>query len=181
MRRQLLRDRHSAETLAEMYATPHDHRKWGDHIVRVDHTIAAGLKLCGPGIDSAADLSCGNGAILDAMPATSKHYGDLAAGYRYTGPLDETLLQIPDVDLYICTETIEHLWEPEPILKTIAGKARLLLLSTPVDAWNEGNVEHYWAWDREAVEDMLTTAGFRVVDFISVPVSYNFGIWSCTT
>jgi hypothetical protein len=66
VRRQLLRDQHSAEKLAEMYATPHDHRRWADHIARIDVTIAAGLRLCGPGVDSAADLSCGNGAVLDA-------------------------------------------------------------------------------------------------------------------
>jgi hypothetical protein len=181
VRRQQLRDEHSPETLAEMYATPHDHRRWGDHLIRVDHTIAAGLKLCGPGVDSAADLSCGNGAVLDAMPAATKHYGDLAPGYRYTGPLVETVAQIPDVDLYVCTETIEHLWDPALILKMIAGKTRLLLLSTPIDAWNDGNPEHYWAWDREAVEDMLEAASFKVLDFTSVQPSYHFGIWTCTT
>lgn len=181
MRRVQLREPWSDDELARMYAKPHDHRGWGDHILRVDATIKAGLELVGDGVSTAADLSCGSGAILDAMPAAVKFYGDLAPGYEFTGPLDDTIQQIPDVDLFISTETIEHLPNPDATLKAIGAKARMLLLSTPIDAWDDGNLEHYWAWDRAAVEAMLTAAGFRVLTYRYIWPSYKFGIWTCAT
>lgn len=179
MRRERLRPAWSDAELAEMYAEPHDHRRWGDHEVRVSFTVASGLRLAGPGVASAADLSCGNGSILEAMPAAVKHYGDFAPGYDITGPIERTIEQIPDVELFVCCETIEHLDDPDAVLKAIRAKTSLLLLSTPVDAWDDGNAEHYWAWDREAVEAMLTEAGFTVRDYTEVAPSYRFGIWGC--
>ncbi len=180
MRRERLRPAMSAGELAEMYAVPHDHHRWGDHEIRVNATILAGLKLCGPGVLSAADLSCGNGSILSAMPAALRYFGDLAPGYHITGPIEQTVGQLPDVDLVVCCETIEHLDDPDVVLKAIRDKTSLLLLSTPVDAWDDGNEEHYWAWDREAVEDMLDDAGFSVIEYAEVAPSYRFGIWGCS-
>lgn len=162
-----------------MYARPHDHRQFPDHDARVNATVAVGLSLVGAGLASGADLSCGNGVILAALPVDVKLFGDLAPGYEFTGPIDDTLTQIPDVDLFVCCETVEHLDDPDTTIKTIGTKAGRLLLSTPVDAWGDGNPEHYWAWDREAVEEMLTAAGFKVSAYREVWPSYKFGIWAC--
>lgn len=167
----------SEDELASTYAVPHDHTRWGDHILRVSATIAAGLGMLGEEtIESAADLSCGSGAILDAMPARRKYYGDMAPGY-FHGPIEQTIHLIPDVDLFVCTETIEHLDDPDAVLNAVRPKARMLILSTPVGAFDDGNVEHYWAWDSQAVEDMLTAAGFKSWDYTALRVSYEFGIW----
>lgn len=178
-----LRPTHSPEKLAELYAKPHDHRRWADHLLRVDATIAVARWMARNGIRSVADLSCGNGAIVDAVDAAERYKGDFAAGYDIRGPLEETLGQIPDVDLYVCSETLEHLDDPAEVLKQIRGKAGALVLSTPVDAWNDQNEEHYWAWSKEGVEELLGGAGFSVaayatVDFRHVnPFFYQFGIW----
>lgn len=166
--------------LAEMYKVPHDHHQWGDHEIRVNATILAGLKLCGDGVASAADLSCGNGSILDAMPAQVRYHGDFAPGYPITGPIEETVGRIPNVDLFINCETVEHLDDPDMVLKLIRAKTSMLLLSTPVGAWGDGNPEHVWCWDRREVELMLDAAGFAVKDYAEVAPSYTFGIWSCT-
>ncbi len=179
MTRQRLRPAHSADELARIYAQPHDHTRWADHQIRVDATIALGQRLVGDWIVSAADLSCGNGAILKAMPADRKWFGDLAPGYGTTGPIEQTIGRLSQVDLFVCCETIEHLDDPDTVLKAVRGKTSMLLLSTPVDAWDDSNEEHYWAWDREAVEAMLTTAGFEVVEYAEVHPSYKFGIWGC--
>lgn len=180
MRRERLRPAHSPDELAVLYPVPHDHTRFPDHLTRVNATIAAGLTLLGNEmVNLAADLSCGNGAVLSAMPAQSRLFGDLAPGYEYTGPIEQTLTQIPDVDLFVCCETIEHLDDPDTVLKTIGTKAALLLLSTPVDAWDDANPEHYWAWDREAVDAMIAAAGYRVVEYREVWPSYRFGIWAC--
>lgn len=185
MTRVRLRPAHPPEKLAEIYATPHDHRLFGDHRLRVAATIeTARWLIADEDVSSAADLSCGNGVVLRSLEAGELHFGDVAPGYRYEGPIEETVEQIPDVDLFVCAETVEHLDDPDAVLKGIRAKTRLLVLSTPVDAWGDDNPEHYWAWGRGDVEAMLTAAGFQVdvytaVDFRPLGLPYCFGIWGC--
>lgn len=183
MTRLRLRPAHSPDELARLYATPHNHRHFADHLARVEATIEAGQALAAGGVDRAADLSCGSGAILDALPAAEKFYGDFAPGYQFTGPLEQTLHEVPDVDLYVCCETLEHLDDPAAALNLMRGKTDRLLLSTPVDAWDDhNNPEHYWAWDRDGVEELLTGAGFEAVSYVAADLraggyQYCFGIW----
>jgi SAM-dependent methyltransferase len=184
-----LRPAHTPEQLARVYAEPHDHRRWNDHTLRVAATTQVARWMVHPAmgaipaeVSRAADLSCGNGAILDEVPATVKYYGDLAPGYEYEGPIEQTIDDLTnDVDLFICSETLEHLDDPDKVLKKIRSRTGALVLSTPVDAWDDLNEEHYWAWSREDVEEMLTAAGFTPVVYASVDVRpaypYCFGIW----
>jgi len=182
---QRLRPAHSPEDLAEIYARPHDSARWHDHNVRVDVTIALGRGV--EQVDCLADLSCGNAKIARAigshLPERHIHLGDLAPGYELCGPIEETLEQIPDVDLFVCSETIEHLDEPAGVLLDIRRKASHLVLSTPVGAWGESNREHYWAWDRQGVEDMLESAGWSLLAYNELDMRpgwspYCFGIWA---
>lgn len=177
------------EDLGELYATPHQHDGFVDHLLRVDTTIqvARWVSLLA-GYRTAADLSCGDGAVLgsvESMPAMETcFYGDFAPGYDFTGPIEKTIHQIPNVDLFINTETLEHVDDPDLVLRLIREKARGLVLSTPIDAWHDDNLEHVWAWSRKGVEEMLTNAGFKVnvytlVDFRPAGLVYAFGIWGC--
>lgn len=182
MTRQRLRPAYDPEQLADLYAAPHDHRQWRDHHLRVDVTIQVGRWLAGDTLAAAADLSCGNGMVLSAIPAATRIFGDYAPGWDHTGPLEHTITQIPLVDLYVCSETLEHLDDPDKALALIRGRTRKLLLSTPVEAWDDDNPEHYWAWSRADVEVMLTAAGFipvvyTAVDFRPAGLPYCFGIW----
>lgn len=183
MTRKRLRPAYTEQQLQELYRTPHDHRRWPDHHLRVDVTAQVARWLAGDGVGSAADLSCGNRTILDQIPATRKHAGDIAPGYELHGPIEKTLDELGyGIDLFICSETIEHLDDPDTVLAQIRGRARQLVLSTPVDAWDDTNPEHYWAWSREDVEAMLTAAGWRQhvyteVDFRPMGLPYCFGIW----
>jgi hypothetical protein len=178
-----LRPAWSPAQLQQIYRTPHDHTRWPDHIERVEATIALARKL-GP-MGSGADLSCGSGAVLAAMDLHERHLGDLAAGYQYTGPIERTITEIPDVDVFVNTETLEHLNDPPTVLAAIRAKAAHLVLSTPVDNWNDRNLEHYWAWSATEVERMLADAGFEVIDAEVLdfrargPQFYAFGIWTC--
>ncbi len=180
-----LRPAHSPQRLAEIYATPHDHRKWEDHLLRVDMTIALARWMARGGIRTAADLSCGNAAIINAVGVQFAYRGDFAPAYPICGPIEETLDVIPTVDLYICSETLEHLDDPAAVLKKIRAKTRSLVLSTPVDAWQDPNEEHYWAWSREGVEGLLTSAGFQVAAYATAdfrhinPHFYCFGMFGC--
>lgn len=183
MTRRRLRAAYTADELAKVYPKPHDSSHHVDHRLRVAVTIQVARSFADT-YASAADLSCGDGLILSNVPAARKVFGDLAPGYPISGPLEETLDELDPVDLYVCTETIEHLDDPDTVLAKIRAKANRLVLSTPVDAWKDSNREHYWAWSREDVERMLIAAGFKptlfvALDFRVAGSDYCFGIWGC--
>jgi hypothetical protein len=182
--RQRLRPAWSPERLAEIYATPHDHRQWYDHELRIAATITVGQWMSPDGVALAADLSCGNGVVLNAIRADTKVFGDLAPGYDVTGPIEQTIRSLPVVDLLVCSETIEHLDDPDLLLRHARRHTKMLLLSTPVDAWNDQNPEHYWAWSRADVEAMLADAQFKPIVYLEADLTlargdYKFGIWGC--
>lgn len=178
-----LRPAHDADILAKIYAKPHQHAAWRDHKVRVAVTAQFAHALAGS-VDRGADLSCGDGTILSSLDVTDRYFGDFAPGYPLTGPINETIERIPVVDLFVCCETLEHLDDPDETLSRIRGKAKALVLSTPVDAFGDTNEQHYWAWSRKGVEAMLTAAGFTVVVYNELDIrpaqgEYAYGIWYC--
>lgn len=178
-----LRPAHDAQALARIYAAPHQHAKWDDHKIRVAVTAQFAHSLVGH-VETAADLSCGDATIINALDVDTRYLGDFAPGYPIVGPIDDTIEQIPVVDLFVSCETLEHLDDPAVTLKRIRGKARALVLSTPVDAFQDTNPEHYWAWSREGVEGLLTEAGFTshvytAIDFRPAGAEYCFGVWYC--
>lgn len=185
--RKRLRPPHQPHRLIEIYREPHDHRRWGrGHGERVEATIA--LATCRHDWSSSvvADLSCGNSVIARSLGAKTVILGDLAPGYVITGPIEETIRTIPPVDLFVCSETLEHLDDPSSVLTQIARTTRFLLLSTPLDAWEDTNSEHYWAWSRTDVEAMLAEAGFDLDSFAQVDSRtygepYCYGIWLTKT
>lgn len=181
------RPKYTDEELAKIYAKPHDHKQWKDHEQRIDSTKA----LFGwfyDDIRSVADLSCGNGTLLDwwDMEGHVTYWGDYAPGYRYEGPLEKTIHEIPKVDLYICSETIEHLNEPLEALRLIRAKTKYLILTTPIHSDNQtdGNPEHYWQWDVDDMHNLLRSANFEPVivqelKFFEDKYIYNYQMWLC--
>jgi hypothetical protein len=131
------------------------------------------------------DLSTGDAAIPKGLAAEwhTLLLGDLAPGYLYHGPIEETIKQIRDVDLFILSETLEHLDDPDQVLKDIRMKSKSLLLSTPLDEDNDGNPEHYWSWNKDDVRLMLVSAGWSPDIYSSVQFeslnNYGFQIWGC--
>lgn len=182
--RQRLRPMYTSQRLMEIYPVPHDHRRYGrGHGERVEETIRVGrtVPLLLPTV---ADLSCGNGVIARSL-CESPVLGDLAPGYPIQGMIENTLPDLSPVELYICSETLEHVDNPDDLLAMIRNKCKYLLLSTPIDNWGDTNGEHYWAWSKEDVEEMLMSAGFSVVTFSSVDSRtygepYHYGIWLLT-
>lgn len=185
MRRERLRPAHDAATLATIYSRPHRSSTWNDHNIRVDVTIALGRGLLADLSEPAvADLSCGDARIARAL-TPAPVLGDFAPGYLLRGPIEETIELLADrhVDAFVLSETLEHLDDPEAVLAKIRPVTDGLILSTPVEAWNDlPNLEHYWAWDAEAVEAMLVAAGFEVRAYNALDLRrgfspYCFGIW----
>jgi hypothetical protein len=177
-----LREAYSNEQLAQVYKTPHNHEKWIDHRLRVQMTIAFSSWFSN--IESVADLSAGDAAIINAINAPKKYIGDFAPKYEFCGAIDETIDLIPKVDLFICSETIEHLDNPEVTLAKIREKTSALILTTPDGELNDENPEHYWGWDKEGVKELLINAGFEPVIFSSLTFEnpllvYDYQMWGC--
>ena len=180
--RQRLRPAYTPEQLAEIYSTPHQHAGWEDHRLRVQMTIAFASWF--KDVNSIADLSAGDGAIINAIPATTRYIGDFAPGYEFTGAIDETIDLIPKVDLFICSETIEHLDDPEKTLAKIRAKTKTLIVTTPDSEANDGNPQHYWGWDSVGVRELLEGAGFKPVIYNSLEFKqggfvYDYQMWGC--
>lgn len=182
MRRQL-RAFYTPEQLQQVYAHPYDHTQWADHIERVHHTTAVLDALAArAAAQSVADLSCGDGAIVGQSrhPWQARHLGD----YVTTGPIEGALNSLPPVDVFVLSETLEHVEDPDALLARIRERARHLLLTTPHGETDDANPEHYWGWEADDVRPMLQQAGWtdcRVELFTpkSVPY-YTFQIWTCS-
>lgn len=175
-----LRPLRPAEEDARLYAATYDHTRWADHRARVTYTAVI-LAAMAPA--SVADLSCGDGAIVGAAGlACPAWLGDLTPGWPYHGPVEQTIMQIPAVDVFVCSETLEHVHDPGGLLALIRGKAARLLLSTPAGEDDDRNPEHYWGWDTGDLDAMLAAAGWadRTVElFTPPPAYYTFQIWRC--
>lgn len=166
--------------LHQRYPKPHDASRFPDHQGRVEATIEL-LKLYE--VNSIADLSCGNGAIARSANAEVTILGDLAEGYDICGPIEETILQIPHVEMFILSETLEHLDDPDLVLRTIRLKSDHLILSTPLtpDGGEDRNIEHYWSWDDSDIELMLKLAGWEADHYTTFDGGfYNWQIWGCS-
>lgn len=177
-----LRPAWDEDELATLYARPHDHHNFPSHQLRVDHTVALGqalLREAGIALPAVADLSCGNAEIPRAL-SPCPVLGDLAPGYALTGPIEHTIVKVTHVDLFVLSETLEHLDEPEGILTAIRKCASLLLTSTPLGETEDTNPEHYWGWDQDGVRDMLAGAGWAPVLWSTVTMpDAAFQIWGC--
>lgn len=181
-----LREFYTANELAELYPQPHDHAIYGrGHGIRVNTTIQLAKDMAYQvGASSVADLSCGNGEIAEALNIGTTILGDYAKGYQYSGPLEKNISRIQEVDLYICSESIEHVEDPSSVLNSIRKKSKALVLSTPIDAWYDTNEEHYWAWNRQDVETLMMNAGWTPDVFIMLDTTvfgepYIYGMWGC--
>jgi hypothetical protein len=183
-----LRELLSPRDQRRLYAEPHQHTKWFDHRVRVDVTVAVATRFLGAG-GIIADLSCGDAAIprrIAELCNTSKiTLGDFAPGYELTGPIERTIEQIEpnSVNLWVCSETIEHLDDPDAVLAQIRKRADTMVLSTPDGETDPSrNPEHLWGWDSEAVEKMLRDTGWKPLvktslDLRPAGYEYCYQIW----
>lgn len=177
-----LRTSWSEQDLKVIYAQPHNHEKWYDHRVRVNATIALAKSL--EGIKSVADLSAGDAAIINALDVPAKYIGDFAPGYEFVGPIEQTIHQIPDVEMFICSETLEHLDNPDEVLAQIRSKTQWLVLTTPDGETSADNPQHYWGWDTDGIREMLKAAKFEphilnVLKFYDNQFIYNYQMWVC--
>jgi hypothetical protein len=182
-----LRPAHDAETLARIYPKPHDSSRYGRGTkMRVEMTIGFAQAVW-PDVETllVADLMCGDGKIASNLGLTPI-LGDIAPGYPITGPIEMTIGGLTgSVDLFVLSEALEHLDEPLVVLHSIREWSERLLITTPLGAYNDlwENPEHYWAWDRQGVEELFALAGWTVQAFASLDTRplgepYHYGMWA---
>ncbi len=179
--RKRLRKKYSEEELKLVYSKPHEHHHWEDHKIRVQYTIEVAKQI--EGVESVADLSAGDATIINALDVTNKFIGDYASKYEFEGPIEDTIHDIPKVDLFICSETLEHVDDPEYVLSMIRSKTNKLILTTPEGKFDDTNPEHYWAWNKEGIEELLIATGFTPVRYEKLELAekyyYDYQIWVC--
>jgi len=178
--RQRLRSAYEDDALKNIYPVPHNHLQFADHIIRVNTSIDL-LKKFGS-YESIADLSAGDATIINSLESDQKYIGDFAPGYEITGAIENTINEIPEVDLFICSETLEHLDNPDAVLTAIREKTNYLFVSTPNGESNNHNPEHYWGWDSEDMKEMLIKAGFEPQVFHLLEFKnyvYDYQMWIC--
>ena len=182
-----LREAYTPEHVAALYEPGYDHTIWRDHRDRVQRTIEFTLTNA-LDIRSIADLSAGDGAIpltvAKEANVTDISLGDMSPAwvdYAHHGAIEDTITDLSPVDLFICSETLEHLDDPDAVLVAIRGKAKRLILSTPCDETLK-NPEHYWAWGAADIAAMLEDVGwqptaYQFIEYQSLDVRYQ--LWAC--
>lgn len=182
------------------YPFGYRHEVWPDHVER----IAASAELIrrySNQIRTAADLSCGDCALIARLDLKTAYVGDLiGARGEYpmrpdvhvlpAGPLPDSLWALPEaalpVDLLILSETLEHVPDPDGLLRSAAHFSRYLFLSTPLDEpTSTGNEEHYWGWGQSDIHHMLWESGWSPMEVQlftpestrDYPEAYTFQLW----
>ncbi len=180
--RQRTKFRYNDEELKSLYQGYHV-GNWWDHRYRAELSSTMIGRFC---IDNRvmaiADLSAGDGSILSgalnyiekmhglSVGSISPVVGDFSVENCFTlrskfeevvcGKIEDTILEMDDVELFILSETIEHVEDPDTLLALISSKSNAIFLSTPLDEVSGTNPEHYWSWGKDDIAVMLGDAGF---------------------
>lgn len=124
------------------------------------------------------DLGCGDGGLLslisrlpwvnsfgyDFQPSNVQGWTDRnvnGLSFDFIGGFEH----VPDADVYIMTEVLEHLTDPHGFVKKIATRgAQVQLVASSPWTENAGSHDacHAWAWDQEGYERLMWQAGFNV-------------------
>lgn len=175
-----LRRFYNPSQLTQIYSHTYSPDSWPEHRERVARTIEIAQQLIDEyELKSVADLSCGNGAIVDALRVADKLKNDISTAGT---SIEERVLMMEPVDLFICTETIEHIEAPWTVLEHVAQRTKWLLLSTPLDEDPSiGNYEHYWSFELRDVMTMLDHSTFYAASYelLGKPHwTYSYQIWT---
>jgi 2-polyprenyl-3-methyl-5-hydroxy-6-metoxy-1,4-benzoquinol methylase len=179
------------------YQVARDNSLWRDHIERA---LVTGAVIAWLNPDSICDPACGDGAVLAeayrlrpfgraVMADFSKPNIDRLRPafphHKRVGTILDTLGAFSGTTIYDCivlTEILEHLADPDEVLRVARSRGRTLVISTPIDETADyDNPEHLWGWGVEDIREMLATAGWTPTSFtmLSWPVfQYTFQIWS---
>jgi len=168
-----------------------------DHVHRALLT-ASTIALSLP--ETVCDPACGDGHILDIAyrlhPFGMTYLSDISAPaiaglspsfphVKRVADIYEGIEASPLVDLIVLTESLEHMEDPDAILRLARKHARKLVASSPLihESRTDTNPEHIWQWDAIGYQEMLEQAGWNPDTFAAfkvIPTYYEFQLWSAT-
>jgi hypothetical protein len=172
---------------------------WVEHAVRL-HLIA-GMMATVPGT-SMMDPAAGDGS-LEHMATLLRPWGHILVGdiskpnveqmrARYghraewhfgEGDISAIIEDGPRVDLIVLSEILEHLEDPDAVLRLARGRADTLIASSPVmrPGQVDPNPEHLWQFDEAGYIGMIEGAGWerKHSALLRFPTMYDFQIWVC--
>jgi len=180
------------------YQVERHNDSWCDHIARTNVTAAL-LAWLQP--RSVLDPACGDGSIVLLTDLTSHidrivlsdiskpncvylaNYG-VAHIEVHCQSIEDALNTYEEFDAVVLTETLEHLPDPDAILRQARIVGARLIASSPEmrPGQHDTNPEHLWEFDGDGYYEMLTGAGWSVVQktHLAFPgLVYDFGIWVC--
>lgn len=128
-----------------------------------------------PDIASVSDLGCGDGSLLNRMPAYLERWGYELGASDVGHAVDRLGLDVRQADilrspleygdLIVASEVLEHLADPVGFLKGLPDEADAHLIASSPSAetgeWH--NSIHSWAWDLDGYRDLLERGGWRVL------------------
>lgn len=169
--------------LAELYGGMYDHTKWDEHRTRVQWTTRQLQHFIDlrTDITRVVDLSCGDGAILNGLNVPNKIYGDMVQADHLTiaAMPAEISVRYMQGDLLICSETIEHLDDPDQFLRDAQENFKYIAITTPLGETDpEKNYEHYWGWDLLDINKMLRVTQWYPLMEATLPLDYyTYQFW----
>jgi SAM-dependent methyltransferase len=125
------------------------------------------------------DLGCGDGGLLslisrlpwtnsfgyDFQPSNVRGWDERnvqALSFDFV----EGFEHVPDADVYVMTEVLEHLTDPHGFVKKIRARGdRVQLVASSPFTEHAGSHDecHAWAWDQDGYKALMMQAGFNVV------------------
>lgn len=175
--------------------------QWPDHRLR---TLVTGAAIAWVEPESVIDPACGDGSIVRAadrlmigsinkgiahakltdisQPNIDSVYQWMPSGWSHeVKDIHTAVAEAIRYDVIVLTEILEHLEDPDALLRLASTKARYLVASSPEmrDRQVDGNNEHLWMFDRDGYRGMLGSNGWQTLQYthLNFPSEYDFQIW----
>lgn len=130
-------------------------------------------------IKSVTDVCCGDGGLLEYLKPTFEEHNIKYWGYDFqlaniqvaqnkrrvdVACVDAVKDDVDLGDLTICTEALEHMYDPHAFVNKIARQSSVIVISSPNGEVPEAHYElHTWGWSEPAYRNLIEQAGYRVV------------------
>ena len=177
-------------------------RKNLSYIDHVQRTYVTGACVGFTQPQTLCDPAVGDGTIIEAAyriyPQMSMAYvSDLSRPnieklrvsfphMKGVGDIKQAITGLPDrVTTIVLTEILEHLDDPDEIVRLAREKADWLVASSPVEEPpHANNPEHLWSFGRDGYREMLEAGGWKPFSYTEVGFTdpglyYTFQIWVC--
>lgn len=148
-----------------------------DHLARYEfvvHCLAKPQRVidlaCGVGYGSNLLAKAGHAVLgidkdADVIAYAEEHYAHARVRFQ-TGDADQSLT-LSESDIAVCFETIEHIADPLPLLKTLNQSTKTLYASVPNELqfpWNH-HAYHYRHYGKQEFSTLLRNAGWVVTEW----------------